>query len=542
MIAILLQSEIRAVKAWFAQKTFSKLIVMAGFLVIVGLVVAALFKGTGYYFSILAGSQNFGYQTAIYIIRASVLIVIWLGIGSSIASTAGLLLSPSKNLSWLVTLPTNISRLLVWQNIKTVILNTIFLSFLLTPVLLAFELSFSGGISYATWARVLVGLFILAMTTHSLGNLFAYWAVSLLHRRSYLLWTLGTIVFVIILFALFATVFPSGLEKLAWADPGQFDSFYSSLPLSANWVPSNWFAANFTGGSTNFALLSHAVSIFLLGTSMWYQTNNFLKVFQRIQAGSALGLYSVSQTRFSGGWLSFTRTSPFWALIKKDLLGLLRSPQDMGYSAFLLCLLVFFFGLFSRVHVQPDTPQIWINLLRAFSFVGLIFFTNTYLLRSVFPSMAREGQSAWYLFTQAITRHQIWRSKIFFGLILSSPFILLGFFIWILPGFSRSNAIIFLVLSAIAIVTTTLVQVFLGMINPNFSESTSSERISTSGMGLVTVFLTLAYTALVGFGINLILTAQITFAAMALLLLIGSTVLLLLLSWFSQKALKSYQF
>ncbi len=536
--AILRATDFREIKSWFAVQTGSKLAVLAGFILVIAGLEVGLFSGMGYYFRTLAAAQDFGYHTADYIIRATFLVVMWLGIGSSAAATANLFFTKNKNLAYLLTLPVDISDLVRWQTQKTITFNTFLLAVLLAPLLLAFRLTFVGYFDLVFILRAVLGLFGLALVATALGGSIGFLLVAETGRSTLTRSLLHVGVFLGIMVLIFRLVFPPALASLTRATPSAFYPLYQSLPLARSWVPTNWLAGLITVGTPVDWLLSAALVIFLLKFYLWLECRLFLTTYWQVNSRPQEQLGFIFET----SRLDFARQTPLRALMTKDLSAVIRSPGEIGYGVFLASLVVFFFGLFSRVSLPAGTPLSWIILLQVFAFLGLVFFTNTFLLRLAFPDMAKEGETAWYLFTQPLAPEKLWLSKVLLAQLLILPFLFVAATVWLFLSFTGRYYLLLAGCSLIMIIIITLLQAFLGLINPNFSESHSAEKISTSYMGLITLVITTTLALGVAAGLDQYLSGN----AFGILTITGSVIIGLvlvgILGAVSRSGLRRYEF
>jgi len=123
-----------------------------------------------------------------------------------------------------------------------------------------------------------------------------------------------------------------------------------------------------------------------------------------------------------------------------------------------------------------------------FVFAWLQFINIAFLLRIVYPLMAKEGPNAWYIFTLPISKLRILFSKIWLALIVSIPFLIFTSFAWMIVPFNKSDYWQFIIISIMSFLTIALANVLFGTIFPNFSQGKDPEKVSTSGMGIVTLF------------------------------------------------------
>jgi hypothetical protein len=172
-------------------------------------------------------------------------------------------------------------------------------------------------------------------------------------------------------------------------------------------------------------------------------------------------------------------------LFLKDILSIIRSPSETGYVVFLLSLAVFFFVfLFYAGSFRYATTTWGIGLI-TFTLGWLLFFVTAFLLRLVFPLMAREKKTSWYLFTLPLSSSQIVISKMKACLVISSVFVLFAVMLWGAAPIPPILKIFLIVISSWAIGALSFIHITLGMIRPNFTDGDEPEKVSTSMMGML---------------------------------------------------------
>ena len=238
------------------------------------------------------------------------------------------------------------------------------------------------------------------------------------------------------------------------------------------------------------------------------------------------------------GYNKFTQTNI--PLVFKDWLSIIRNPSETGYAIFLGSMAVFFF-LFLYLGIGHRlTNETWQLQLTVFSFAWILFFATAFFLRFLFPLIAREGKSAWYLFTMPITRNRILFSKILLSILLSIPVMIFAGLIWYLLPFAIGINSYLTYISMVVIFTLAISQILLGAILPNFSQS-NPEKISTSGMGLVTLLVSGFIATLAAKWIGYMMSGTIG-SIYFITVPLGVCILLLTILWFfSQKLMQHWE-
>lgn len=508
-LATLFTFDAIAIKRWFKTQTVSKVLVLFGF-GIVSFITALFFYGfSRVFFSLLSSYEQFGKLTANYLIHATIVMMAWFGIGSSFVATLSFVLMPNKQIRYLVTLPVKLSALVAWVFTKTMVISTLLLIVVLAPVAFAYAQIFSL-LNYGFIFRFICTLLILTIVINSVGSLLSYLIAPLFQKKTLLVGLLILSLFLLLGGLLLRLIFPPALFSFATSNQGQFNSIYDSLPLVNPYFPTVWMAQILVSPSLEIIIPALLLTIILMAISFAYQSKKFLHLFHHLSLKSDQKVFKT---------VSF---SPSFALIQKDWLSIIRSWQELGYALFLFSMGIFFFLLLSRAHVSRITEKGYSLELTLFAFVWLIFFTTAFQLRLVFPLMAREGISSWYLFSLPLPKNKILFAKTIFALLITLPFFILGIIVWYFLPFAVTFKVYLALVSLATILLLTIIQVLLGSINPQFSIASDPEKISTSTMGLTAFLYSVGITAIFAYELFLMLkNNQLLFSSIVVLILVS---------------------
>ena len=490
---ILLKLEFCEIKRWFKTQTVSKLLVIAGFGGVLSFVVAVIYALSQAYFRELLPAQEFGFLTTRYLFHAALIILAWFAWGSSLISAVTILTRPSKYLCHLVTFPIDIGQLAQWSFGKTLVTSLGLLALVLTPMAAAYTQTFTIEAPLFLLRFFLV-ILLTTVITAAAGTLLAYKIVFVTRRIGWGGILLGLGVLVALSIILVRLVLPPTLSQLTQSPPEMFLSLYEKLPLNQTLLPSGWLIDFlFTGFNLRFIYLTLGTLILLIFT-LKYIFQNYYQLWLRL-AGLPHHL------KLTSTLTSFGKT----ALLKKDLLLLFRSPEEMGYAVFLTAMGLFFFIFFLASPLVQVAESGYIYHVVIFSFVWLGFFTTAFLLRLVFPLMTREGKTAWFIFTLPLKKDTLLYAKLKIGFILVTPFLLLGVGIWRFFPFPLNNLPLTL-FSLLTIISLTLGAGLLGSISPDFRQASDPEKVSTSAMGLITLAFSVGAIAVMTLTLSRILT------------------------------------
>lgn len=536
-VGTLIGTDLIAIRRWFSTQRTSKLIVLLAFGIVFAGVAIGLFIFSKLFFQDFASNGRFGLLTAGYMIHAVIVMVAYLAIASSLASTFTFLLTPNKQIDFLVCLPLKPRIFILWVFIKSIILNFVLLLMLLSPVILAFQITFQNQITFSLLVRVCITLLALVLATTSVAEIIGYYSAPFIEEKGFIAAILGIVLFFALAALVLRLIFPQSLFILHDASPNEFFALYNRLPLVSPLLPTSWLTTTIVSGFSIQTLLAILFALLLSYLAQNLLSHRFLGLFQALKIQPHReGSYK------SGSTLAlpfFTLRQPF---IYKDWLSVIRLPSEVRYGLFLLFMALFFFLLISYANrFEQSEFKLGLELV-LFSFSWLLFFTTSYLLRLVFPLMAREIEAAWYLFTLPISRIRILRSKVLFGMILTLPHILLGISIWFLFPFFEKWRTVLIINSIIAVVILTLVHGLMGAISPNFDLGRDPEKVSTGSMGILTLLVSFFVIALTEFLLYVFMKGMIGVLGMEIIIASLNILLLIALLGTARSFLRHYEF
>jgi hypothetical protein len=467
---------------WLKKDTSSKLFVLFGFLSIFLFVSFGIYTFSFAFFRNLASYTSFGILTGGYLLHAAIILILWFAIGSSISATLTSLVSSDHTKEYMLLLPVRPILLTCWMFIRTMIANSILLGFVLFPLALAFFQVFNTGSIETFLLQFFYTLFVLVLLSGSVGGIIAYCIAGFIHGRERGAITIGIIVFLLISYLLLKTIFPPALRIVYDATPEEFSKIFVTLPLQRQLFPTRWLAETLSTGFGMSALYLGLLTTVWVIIALSIESRELIPLTQRLRGKAFATKRTVT---------SFTRAF-LWhkhPLILKDWLSILRTRSETGYAMFLLSIMVFFFLFLWKATTLRGINQEYVPNLTVFIFVWLLFFTTAYLLRLVFPLMAREGPSPWYILTMPIRRITIFTSKLFLGLFLLTPLVIFSFLLWTGISFTRQYMEYLIVLSLIGMIGLSGLQTVLGSVRPNYTYGHDPEKISTSLTGIGSLIL-----------------------------------------------------
>lgn len=477
----LLRNDLLEGRRWFSRQRASKIAVVFGFLTVVAVTIVTAYSLSLIYFRNLSAYGIYGTATASYLIHAALLVTGFLATASAAASTLGFLLGGKRTLEYLKTLPIGDGVIVQWFTLKSSIISTILLSIFLIPVLIAYAIEFSQAPTVVILLRSIAALLALATVTHSIGSSLAFFVAPRVKQIGRWLLPAGAFIMLTAIFVILRVVFPPTLATLYYADSSQFERIYRSLPLSNPYLPTLWITLIVIGTETAPLIISMLFAVILAVVAHMYQKHTYTPLYQTIM-GTPSGQQGTDYPRtelFRGG-------DP---LVRKDILSIFRTPSEVGYLMFLLGLAAFFFMMVIYAGSFRYARSAWGPGLITFALGWLLFFTTAFMLRLIFPLMAREVRTAWYLFTLPLSPSRIVISKLKSCMVVSSYFGMFAVAMWGIVPIPVASKLMLIVWSCWTIGVLSIIHSTLGMIGPNFMDGSDPEKASTSGAGIAALCL-----------------------------------------------------
>lgn len=497
----------------------ARLAVAAGFLAVFAAVMVAEYVFFARSFRAVAALGVPGPPLTLYALEAFFVLILVVGLLSAVATGSTIFFRVAENRLFLTT-PVPLSALFVLRSLETFALTSWAFVVLAAPALVALGVTYDRAAGFYVLGAVLLGGFL--VFTGCLGTLLTMCFGALLgHFRS----RLGIIALTVGLLAgaglaVGRSVVPTRADFNMIFEPGLFNGTTVALHFVedkfAGW-PSHAFAASVFGLATGqgshpqgVLLVSLILPVLAAVLSYWGGGALFGRVIWRASEGVLLA-------RPEGrilpplGWPSFpvVLRGPVGALLEKELVSVLRNPQELGRAAFFAFLLGLFTLLFLRVPVpgEAGTEDVTARLV-AFSLLATGYFLTTVALRFVFPALSLEGGAAWILFTSPIRLRRLFWARL--AVYSAAGFAGLGTLALaggVRLGLSPLGFALFAAELALMSLTIMTVALALGVCWPDF-RGRSAEALATSAGGLLTTALCLGYVAVSGWlGYRVILAA-----------------------------------
>ncbi len=490
IIRTLYWADARALHHWLTTKAVSKLIVIALFFLLFGWIAMGLYAIGSVFFRSLASFETYGVLTAQYILHAAIVIIVWLSIGSSVATSVGALFSPSIQMQLLLTLPISKKYLIRWMVLKTCLANAIMLSFAFMPIMFSYASIFQLH-SVAFIIQLIIVFLCIVLLSSSIGSAIAIFAIKVANGHTAVVATTSILIFFSALAGLIQLIFPAELSTLYSASSEVFSRVFPALPLNNLGLPTAWLSMTISSGLSVHTLFAMMLTAVVVMISLRIHDDFFIPTLLSERSRSRT-------TSISRVWEKRIRTSRHPLLIQ-NWLSIIRLPEEIGYGIFLSSVAIFFFVFIAVGTAGGFRQEAWKTQLILFAFGWVVFFTIAYALRFLYPLMGREGKNMWHIFVMPMTRKSLLVSKIQFAILMTIPPSLFAIFTWSILPFASGYRIILSGISISTIVTIAIVQTLLGAITPDFSKDSSPEKASTSGMGLLALIASTGIALFAGF-------------------------------------------
>lgn len=472
-----------SIRTWLTTKRVSKLLVIFSFAVLFCLVISGIYYLTKAFFLYVSNYKMYGILTASYIINASIVVLFILMVMAAVTALVGFMLEKSPEHEFVLSQATPTTILPMLYFLRSTIINIALVLLVFTPIAVAYQYVFQNHDVLFYYGRLVYAFVSLVLLTNSIAVFISYAFAYTLQRQTIYTGIFGLVLFFLVMFGIFYVIFPKSLFLMTEIQSVDFLQEYHRLPITSPFLPTVWITDTIFQGFSFSSLLLLLVTFVSLIASYVFQKKYFIRLYRRIHPQEHAHFSSRTPGRLF-------RNFPF---LMKDYLSIARDPADAGYVFFLLGIAAFFF-IFLRVGLSRayrGTLNIQ-GYLAVFAFLWLGFFVTAFLLRIIYPLMAREGSSRWFVFSLPFGKKAILKQKIIFGYLIAIPISVFSILVWFfIPN--QANIYVIIGFSLIMVITLAQTHVLLGAIAPDYENGDAPERVSTSAMGLVTLTFSFLY-------------------------------------------------
>ena len=499
---------------WFRKQSLAKLIIASFFGFIFIALAGFIYAYSRTFFTSLLLYDRYGQFLADYVLQAGVLVLLWFGWVTAFLASLALVLGRSANLEYLATLPVSGRELALWSQIKIILTNFLLVSAVLAPAILGYQ-SVTHQLQLF-W--LFLALILLTLLTLGLGMITAYLWLAVFRRQNIFGFVIAVAVIVVSGLGLVRLIFPPALLELYYLPTEDFFTVVNSLPLLHSGLYSTWITQLALGQSQSLvSLVTLTVVTYLFGFIIHsgYLIRSWRHSWSRLIASRTVTLQIV--------WQVFPAP-----LVMKDILTIIRIRKELVYAVLQLSLAAVMFGLIQRATLFRPLSRLESEQIISLTYVWLMFFAVSYLLRFVFPLAAREGKSLW-LVLPLLSRGQLLVSKLISAIVISLPLLLLNIGLWLASPFANHGLLVGFTEASLLVMILFLT--LAGFLKPEFTQALEAEKASTSLLGLAALAASIVWTGLTARSLSLWLNSQPLTAANSLIGAIFVLVILARLSW-----------
>jgi hypothetical protein len=480
-LTTLFLADFRQANVWFKKHTFAKLLVfLTSLLILIGLL-NVLFWGSYSYFWSIKLLEPYGKLTASYVLHSGLIITTWFVFLSSFVHIFQSIVKPSQEILYLMEQPIKPIILSNWIAFRTWIINSSLMLIFWLPVSFAFNSVF-GSFSRAGLIinTILITLLITAVI-QVVSTFISLIVTPLLKGYETWLASAGVIGFLLTTWGIISLVFPPTMRELLRIDIDQFDQIFFNLPLNKDWVMTGNIIKYLETGIANYLLIPALLALIVIGIGIIANSLLITKSWQRVLAKNHHKSPLTIPTQW---WYKYPHQA-------KELLILIRDNSERNALFFFIGLLGFFFFFLQRslkINLELNNN---IESLTAFSLGAILFISTAFLLRIVFPLLTKEGRSAWYLLRESKTNLAVYKAKASFAkffIALLFSIVNLSWLMMPLPAEIKQSLILY---SSIGVILLGWLNTAMGLMVTEWEKGDEPEQISTSGVGILTLLLSL---------------------------------------------------
>lgn len=547
---LLVQFELRKIRAFFATRTLAKTITSLLFVAVFA------FVGSGVYFFFVSGFRYINVEAvedirlALTLFIYEVFLLLLAGIIIFSAMVSGLFnLFKGDSNAWIISSPSYkfFPKIVLIRSMASSLLPSLVV---FLPAMLAFNKV--NGLTSVSLFLVVISVVLLLVTLNAvtlsiivlIGHL--YYKASQVFTRIRFLFRDLIVLLLLIAFSIIVVAWKTtagiNLVHLFRADVDSVSLSVSNIGNHFVYFPTHPFAMEILSLQSSeqaSALLYFSLMMLfaLLSVIVWNTISSlYYPIWLRFQEGeqkttSKIGLLiqNTATYHFIG--------SNSMALFTKEVLVFSRNFKGLLWFLFLMLIWILQIGANVVIgnnidRYQPDLHQKTV-ILQALQFVIAIYFISAFTLRFAFPSFSIEKKIAWIVGTAPISAKKVFLGKYAF---FSIFFIVIGIVMNILNTFVLGLSFTHTLYSMILLVSTVLCVVTFGLVLGKLFPSTETddpETISTSMTGLFFTAISLLFGGLSALVLYLTLVRGTLFMLFGFVVLANIVTIFLLVTVFN---------
>lgn len=467
----LVRYDLLSIKNWYSTRVTVKALVTVLFLMIFSILFGLIYFYCYLLFDNLRHYDSYGQFVAKYLMVSSVVFLLVFTTLTTALSSILSTYSSSQSFKKLMIFPVTNMVLASYYYIRFLGASVISSLVLILPIFSSYAKVFSFN--------PLVSLILticLTLLVHSVGLSLASFIVRIFTRYRMLVFVVFTSLVAVAFASTLNIIIPQNFGLLYQSPAESFFTLTNTLPVTKSPI----YQYLLDPGQP---VVSTAV-IFIFSFSFVLLS----LVFQSLSIRHNLAVTNSLNIKPSYVSLSFLRTK--LPITKKDILFLARKPQEViNVFFFLTGGIVITFLIQNLRNIRPFT-QTEAHTIGLFAFGWYSFFAISYCLRFVLPLLSIEGGSLSLLLVGG--RSKMFAQKLISTVVITIPLLLSSLLLWYffrLP-IEKSS---YIIASFKLILFSSMLAFFQGWLYPDFKDSQSPDRVSTSLSGLLVLVASLGY-------------------------------------------------
>lgn len=469
-LATLLKYDLLSIKNWYSTKSVVKLLVSILFLFVFGCIFSLIYLYCFILFQNLSKYDEYGQFVAKYLMVSS---VIFLLIFTTLTTTLSSILIAYTKLF-------NIKRLMLFPINSLIFAFYHFARFFGTSFVSSMVLIFPIFLSYSRVYHFnpvvsLILALCLTLMTQSLGLSLSSCVLRLFGKNKLIVFVLFSALVAISMISSFNFVLPQNFSLLYKSPAESFFALTSTLPVTKS-IAYQYLLDPGQRVVSTIVIVTFSLSFTILNV-----------IFQSFFLRHNLVLTSSINTKPS--YLSVPLIQSRLPISKKDILYLVRRPQEV------LSVLFFLFGgviitllIQNLKNIRPFTTS-EANTIGLFAFGWFSFFAVSYCLRFILPLLSIEGNNLGVLL---LNRRRLFSQKAISAIIFTIPILISSLILWYTFELPIDKPI-YIIASLKLICFSAALSFFQGWIYPDFKDSQSPDKVSTSLSGVTVLTVSLIY-------------------------------------------------
>lgn len=523
----LFRADLRQASVWLKKNSVAKILVFLASLLVIFIIASVIFWGSYSYFWSIKYLEPYGRLTASYVLHSGLIITLWFVFFSSFVQSYKVLINPTKELNFVLKQPIKNLPLSLWLSLRSIPVNSFLMLIFWLPVALTYNKVFGNLSFWGVIGFILLVTFFLTLFIESLTSFIALLTTPIFQKFSSLIGIVGAAGFISITWLIIKLVFPPPLSQLITIEIELFDQLFASLPLNQDWLLTNYIIEFIENGQIFTLLVPFVIFTMIICVLIILNSKIFRYSWQHNLARAQNRKLITPPTS------SWYNRPHFW----KEIITMFRDRGERNAVFFFIGLIVFFFYFLNRSLLINQELSNNIALITGFSLGAVLFISTAFLLRTVFPLLSREGNSAWFLIRETKTKLEIHQVKAAYSRFLIAIIFITANIGWIFMPLESTLKQSLLLYTSIGIVLLGWLNTNMGLMMTEWEKGSDPDQISTSGTGILT--LTISMILIIGLVTSFLGSVP---GYLNLPIFIGAIGFMMLIQRISQQRAEKYQY